>query len=477
MKTMMKREEILRVYHQGPDAVVTLFFETFAKQEKRIKQLEVRNAELEFRSKKNSKNSHKPPSTDGFMKPKTKSLRQKSDRKTGGQVGHKGHTLPLVENPHHVVRHPVVACSCCQEILVEEPVLRVKTRQVFDIPPITFEVTQHETERKVCPACLHTEESSFPSDVTNVVQYGPRVKQMIVYLTHQHHLSLVRTAEFFRDVCGQSMSQGTVHRILMSVGEQLKPAEDQLRKVLLQSPLAHVDETGIRHQGKTEWVHTFSTKQYVLQAHHKNRGKKAMDDIGLLPTYQGVVVHDGWASYWAYELCQHVLCNVHHLRELQGIYDQTQEVWAKEFMMFFREANKEKAQAKGQLSPSQLLAFEKQFEHLLQEGESLHPLAPKDPSKKGRTKQSTARNLLTRFRTHQQAVLAFLLHEDLPFDNNEAERDIRSLKLRQKISGTFRSDEGIENYLRTRSIVHTLRKQGKSVFHSLVSLLETGHFD
>ena len=201
---------------------------------------------------KNSKNSHKPPSTDGFMKPKTKSLREKSDRKTGGQLGHQGHTLHFVDDPHHVVRHSVVACSCCHATLAEEPVLRVKKRQVFDFPPITFEVTQHEIERKVCPMCFHTEESSFPSDATNVVQYGSHVKQLIVYLTHQHHLSLARTAEFFRDVCGQSISQGTIHQILMSVGEKLAPAEDQLRDILLQSPLAHVDETGIRHQGKTE---------------------------------------------------------------------------------------------------------------------------------------------------------------------------------------------------------------------------------
>jgi transposase len=463
---MMKREEILRVYHQGPDAVVQL-----------VSNMAARIQELEFRSKKNSKNSHKPPSTDGFMKPKTKSLRQKSDCKTGGQLGHHGHTLHLVDDPHHIVRHSVVACSCCHATLAEEPVLRVKKRQVFDLPPITFEVTQHEIERKVCPECFHTEESSFPSDATNVVQYGAHVKQLIVYLTHQHHLSLARTAEFFHDVCGQSISQGTIHQILMSVGEKLAPAEEQLREILLQSPLAHVDETGIRHQGKTEWVHTFSTKQFVLQAHHAKRGQKAMDDIGLLPAYQGMVVHDGWSSYWAYDSCRHVLCNVHHLRELQGIHDQTQEAWAQEFITFFREANKAKGQADGQLSPSQLLALEKQFEHLLHEGESLHPLAPKDSSKKGRTKQSTVRNLLTRFRTYQQAVLAFLLHEDIPFDNNEAERDIRSLKLRQKISGTFRSDEGITNYLRTRSVVHTLKKQGKSVFHSLPAILETGHFD
>ena len=473
----MNQKDILAVYEQGPEAVVALIQGIIDTYEKRIQSHEKRIQELEFRTKKNSKNSHKPPSTDGLRKPRPKSLRGKTGRKTGGQPGHIGHTLHQVEEPDFILYHRVSHCSCCYTSLEQEPVTRTKKRQVFDLPPIFLEVTQHETEQKVCPHCLHVEESTFPEDVTNVTQYGPRVQQLMVYLKYHQHLSLERTAEFFEDVCHRSISQGTINHVLKTVSERLQPLEEQMRQSILQSPVAHCDETGIRNQGKTEWVHTFSTDQLTLQYRHEKRGTKAIDDIGLLPSYQGIAVHDGWPSYFTYHKCQHVLCNVHHLRELQGIHDQTNEEWAKEMMDFLLIAKKIKAQANGQLSAEQLLAFEKEFERILTQGEHLHPPTQKEKTTRGRPKQSPSRNLLDRLRNYQDAVLAFLFHSDIPFDNNQAERDIRSIKVQQKVSGSFRSEYGADNFLRVKSIFSTLKKQGKSIFYSLQKLIETGTID
>jgi transposase len=462
----MNRNEILAVYKQGPEAVVSLVQGIITKYEQRIQ-------ELEFRTKKNSKNSHKPPSTDGLSKPKTKSLRGTSERKTGGQPGHIGHTLHQVDEPDVIIHHPVTHCSSCHTSLEQEPVTRTKKRQVFDLPPIFFEVTQHETEEKVCPQCLHVEESAFPESVTNGTQYGPRVQQLMVYLTYYQHLSLERTAEFFEDVCHRSISQGTINRVLKTVSERLEPLEEQLKESLVHAPVVHCDETGMRNKGKTEWVHTCSTDQLTLYYRHEKRGKKAMDDMGILPAYKGIAVHDGWKSYFAYDTCQHVLCNVHHLRELQGVYDQTKQPWAKDMMEFLLTAKQAKEQAPHQLEMSQLLAFEKEFERILTEGEQLNPLISKETPSRGRQKQSPARNLLNRLRKHQDAILSFLCHSAIPFDNNQAERDIRSIKVHQKISGSFRSDYGADNFLRVKSVISTLKKQGKSIFHALQEWMET----
>lgn len=426
-----------------------------------------------FSTKKNSQNSHKPPSTDGLNKPKTTSLRGKSERKTGGQPGHIGHTLHQVAEPDVIIHHPVTHCSGCHASLEQEPVLRTKKRQVFDIPPILLEVTQHETEQKICPHCQRVEESAFPVTVTNHTQYGPRIQQLIVYLKYHQHLSLERTAEFFEDVCHHPISQGTINRVLQVVSEKLRPLEAQLRTHLCQSPVVHCDETGFRNQGKTEWVHTVSTAHMTLQYRHEKRGKDAMDEIGFLPAYQGITVHDGWRSYFTYDSCQHVLCHAHHLRELQGIDEQTNQAWAKEMIDFLLMAKEAKAHAAGQLSAEQLMHFEKEFDRILAQGEQLNP-PPQKEKKRGRPKQSPARNLLDRLRNHRDAVLAFLIHPAIPFDNNQAERDIRSIKVQQKISGSFRSAYGADNFLRVKSVISTLKKQGKSVFHAIQELLETG---
>ncbi|MEH7464376.1 IS66 family transposase [Bacillus thuringiensis] len=460
----MNRKDILLVYKQGPNSVVNL-----------VETLCTRIQELEFNAKKNSKNSHKPPSMDGLQKPTTKSLREKTDRKTGGQPGHKGHTLSQVEHPDYVVVHPVTMCSCCQSSLENEPVSSKKVRQVFDIPPVSFEVLQHEVERKICPRCFHIEEAPFPKGVTNATQYGPNVQLMVNYLTQYQYLSLQRTAEFFRDVYQHSISQGTINRLIHSFSESLQEKEEEIRSEILASPIVHCDETGLRNQGKTEWVHTYSTPDLTIQYIHQNRGSVAMDEIGVMPAFTGIAVHDCWKSYFQYDKCQHVLCNVHLLRELRGILEQTKQEWAQEMADFLLKAKNQKET--GKLDAQKLVSLHREYETILAKGEESNPIRPKEKNVRGRQKQSLARNLLNRLTTYQNSILAFLLYPAIPFDNNQAERDIRPVKLRQKISGSFRSEYGARNYLRIRSYMSTIKKQGKSIFRCTKEWIETGELD
>jgi transposase len=487
----MDRNGILAAYHQGPEAVINLFVEIHTKQELRIHELETRNKqleetiqklkthiqELEANRKKNSTNSHKPPSTDGFQKPITRSLRGKTGRLTGGQPGHQGRTLQAVKQPDSIVVHQILRCTCCHTSLKKEPVIGTRKRQVFDLPATKIEVTQHEVEAKVCPHCLAFQEADFPKDVNQFVQYGSRIQALAVYLINYQMLSYSRTAAFFRDQFGQSISEGTLVNMNRTFGKRLPLLEQQLREEILQSPVVHFDETGIRTNGQLQWLHTMSTKDVTLQYVHPKRGKEAMDHIGILPAFSHIAVHDGWNSYFKYEQCRHVLCNAHLLRELQGIYDQTKEEWAQEMIELLRSAKVEKDRSNGRVDVSVLIRIEQAYERILQKGYQLHPDQIEPNPSRGRPKQHPSKNLLDRFTRDRDAILAFLTHEDIPFDNNQAERDIRMAKVKQKVSGSFRSEDGASLFSLTRSLIHTAQKQGKPIFHSIEKLIREGKAD
>lgn len=464
---MVSKSIILEAYNQGPDAVVALVFDICSQFEKRI-------SELESNAKKNSQNSHKPPSSDGLGKCNVTNTREKTDKKSGGQPGHKGHTLHQVENPNVIVTDTPEICTGCQTSLDNIEISGKKIRQVFDIPPIQFQVTQYEVESKVCPNCLRKNEGEFPIGVTNQTQYGPNVKKLAVYLTYRQSLSLKRTSEFFRDVFGRPINESTVNSILKNVSADLIPVANELENYILSSSVAYCDETGIRNKGKTEWVHTFSTHDATIQHVHPKRGFKAMEEINLIPQFTGRIMHDCWASYDKFTHCQHSVCNVHLLRELKGIYENKQECWAKEMIEFLVTSKKIKEAANGCLTLESLIKLQKRFQEILTKAMSLHPFQEKKDLKKGRQKQTRERNLIGRFIKYEDSILAFLDHPNIPFDNNQAERDIRPIKLRMKNSGSFRSDYGAENYLRVSSIFHTLIKQGKSIFGELDTFIRTG---
>jgi transposase len=484
-------EQIYHSYHLGLEAIQNLFMEEHLKSTVYIQQLEAENKQLketvaslqmeiqklQATTQKNSSNSHKPPSTDGCKKPITKSLRGKTGRKPGGQIGHKGYRLAPVEAPHHIVTHPISLCSKCQSSLEQEQTVSRKKRQVFDLPSTKIEVTQYESEGKVCSNCLSFEEGQFLPHVTKSVQYGPRIQALVVYLINYQMLSYSRTAAYIRDQFEHTISEGTLVHMNRVFGERLDVFEEKAKSHLLQSRIVHFDETGIRVNRERQWLHTMSTKDINLQVVHTKRGKEAMNEIGVLPQFSGIAVHDGWSSYFGYKQSQHILCNAHLLRDLQGIFEQTGEKWAENMKKLLCDAKQLKEQQEGKLTLWDLLEIEQAYEAILQDGTACHPPQPEQSTSQKRSKQSPSKNLWDRFVRDKDAILGFLTHADIPFDNNEAERDIRMAKVKQKVSGTFRTEEGARIFCLTRSFIQTAQKQGKPVFHTIEQLIREGTMD
>lgn len=487
----MTIEQICHSYHMGLEAIQNLFMEEYLKSTVYIQQLEAENKQLketvaslqmkiqklQATTQKNSSNSHKPSSTDGFKKPITKSLRGKTGRKSGGQIGHKGYRLAPVEAPDHIVTHPISLCSKCQSSLEQEQTVSRKKRQVFDLPSTKIEVTQYESEGKVCSNCLSFEEGQFLPHVTKSVQYGPRIQALVVYLINYQMLSYSRTAAYMRDQFGHTISEGTLVHMNRVFGERLDVFEEKVKSHLLQSRIVHFDETGIRVNRERQWIHTMSTKDINLQVVHTKRGKEAMNEIGVLPQFSGIAVHDGWVSYFGYKQSKHILCNAHLLRDLQGIFEQTGEKWAENMKKLLCDAKQLKEQQEGKLSLWDLLEIEQAYEAILQDGSSCHPSQLEKSTSQKRSKQSPSQNLWNRFVRNKDAILGFLTHADIPFDNNEAERDIRMAKVKQKVSGTFRTKEGARIFCLTRSFIQTAQKQGKPVFHTIEQLIREGTMD
>lgn len=433
--------------------------------------------DLEGQLAKNSHNSSKPPSTDGYQKPAPKSLRKPSGKRTGGQPGHPGATLKKVAQPDHLLIHPVEACQQCGSGLSYIPPQPARSRQVFDIPPVKMEVTQHQTETRRCPDCGHQSESSFPPEVKTEVQYGSRIRSFLLYLSQYQMLPFERTCQLVSDLFGQPISQGTLKNWIEQCFNHLEPTETQIREAIIASPVAHFDETGIRQQGKLHWLHAASTETLTFYGLHAKRGQAAMLDLGILENFTGHAVHDHWKSYFRFD-CQHSLCNAHHLRELTYLVEREQQTWAQSMMDLLLEAKQ-----LSETNPNHCLATDspaaisisERYDALIETGlaQNLPPPAPLPTDKKrGRRKQSKAKNLLDRLRDYKDDTLAFLYHPQIPFDNNLGERDMRMAKLKQKVSGCFRSTEGGNFFARIRGYISTLRKNNKNILASIESAFE-----
>ncbi|HEX9132673.1 MAG TPA: IS66 family transposase [Ktedonobacteraceae bacterium] len=445
-------------------------------QEQEIGLLKQQVQGLQERLKKDSHNSHLPPSSDRFGR-QPRSLRKKSGKKAGGQEGHAGNTLHLSETPDEVIVHAVERCGACQRDLRGVASQAVERRQVVDLPPKRLVITEHQAEHKVCPSCQQVTQAAFPEEVRAPVQYGPAFGAVAVYLVQQQLLPYERACEVMQDLLGPTMSVGTVQALVHRCAEQLVPVEERLKDALRQAEVLHQDETGLYVAGKRHWMHVSATEQLTHYQVHAKRGKEALDEIGILADFHGVSVHDGWQSYWQYA-CDHALCNVHHLRELTFLSEEQQQVWADQMITLLLDikAALEQARAQGRTSlhPLEVQDWKSQYEALLDEGYQANPPDPPPVIKKGRRKQSAARNLLDRLSTYQDAVLAFLDNFAVPFDNSLAERDIRMVKLQQKISGCFRSLPGAQAFCRIRGYLSTLRKQGLPVLSALEQAL-CGH--
>jgi hypothetical protein len=420
--------------------------------------------ELEARLAKDSHNSNKPPSSDGLVR-KTKSLRRRSGKKPGGQIGHRGDTLRLVATPDEVVQHRPVICSGCQTLLSDQsPVVVRERRQVHELPPLRLMVTEHQALHLQCPSCQRVTAAPFPVDVPSRAQYGPRLRALAVYLVEQQLVPYGRVRELLSDLFGAALSLGSMVEWVQQAAATLESVEAHVKVALSKVPVLHSDETGVRQAGRLAWVHVTSTKHLTHYAIHPKRGAEATTDIGILPNYQGVSVHDGWKPYRAHTSCRHALCNIHHLRELTFLHEQYGQQWAKDLKDLLREmkaaADQTRVAGAAQLSQTERQRFVARYEALLATGLAANPPPPRPAHHPGRQKQSPARNLLERLWLGQDQVLAFLGDLTIPFDNNQAERDLRMLKVQQKISGCFRSTRGGTAFVRIRSYLSSLSKQG-----------------
>lgn len=471
----LSREEFQAIYDAGPDAAYALIERLWTQQAEVIERLEARVKTLEDRLSQDSHTSSKPPSSDPPAK-KTRSLRGRSDRKPGGQPGHEGKTLPLVEMPDAVIVHPLTACPHCETTLETAPLVTVERRQVVELPPIQAHITEHQAEVKQCPHCGAISRGVFPAEVTAPVQYGPRLQAVGVYLTGYELLPYGRSGELMADLFGVPLSEGTLYRFMQAASEELRPTEMALKGALAKAAVAHFDETGGRIAGKLHWFHIASTERLTHYAWHAKRGQAAMTEIGILPGFLGIACHDAWASYFAFP-SPHSLCNGHHLRELAFLVERHSQPWAEAMAALLREAYRavEAAKVRGEtaLDPRIVEGFERRYREQIAEGYAANPPPERVPGRRGKVKQSTARNLLDRLSRYEPETLRFLHDFRVPFDNNQAERDVRMLKVQQKVSGGFRSEAGAKAFCRVRGYLSTARKQGHNILVALVEVFRS----
>jgi transposase len=447
-----------------------------------VASLEARILELEGQLNRNSQNSHQPPSSDGLKKPKrarTKSLRGKSKNRSGGQPGHTGHTLEASATPDKVVDHYPGQCSVCGGPLTPEPESPYQARQVHDLPtPSEPDVTEHRAHEQICPACRAKTQASFPEGVSAPVQSGPNMSAHVVYLRNQHFLPEARLSQIMKDLFNAAISTRTISQMTTRAAQVLAPVAACIREQIVRAPVKHLDETGCRVRKTLRWVHIACTKELT----HYRLGKR-----GDVPTdMTGIVVHDHWKSYLALPNVKHAFCNVHHLRECQALIENEKEEWARQMAILLRRAChvvKLSREHDKPLRPRFIERIERRYDQILQMGleyhEALPPLErqrtkppglkangqPKKP--RGKIPLRIGHNLLLRFKQFKDATLRFLHDPTVPFDNNLGENAARMVKLKDKVSGCSRTEEGAEEFLTIRSVISTAQKQGEGVLKTL----------
>lgn len=429
----------------------------------RVEQLETENIELRRRLGLHSENSHKPPSSAGYAK--KPAFEKPAGGKVGGQTGHPGKTLELVAKPDSAQQHWPNQCPNCQKQLPQQGTI-VARRQVFDLPQPRLQIHEHQLMEATC-CCGCKVRGLFPESVLAPVQYGPRLLALSSLLNTDYRLPFAKISALFGDLFGYEVNESTAWAANAGLYEALDPVETTIKEALQNSPLIHVDETGLRVKGKLHWLHVACNQVFTYLFVHVKRGKIAIEsDQSILATFSGWLIHDCWQSYFGLTNVRHGLCGAHLIRELQALLESGSQ-WAALMQTFLLDAYK--ASRDGPIALDQQVQWQSRYERICQDGLAQEP--PPQARPRGRPKQSKGRNLLNRLVEHQSAVLAFAFEVGVPFTNNQAERDLRPAKVKQKVSNCFRTETGAAHYARIAGFVSTMRKNKQDVLAQLTNVL------
>jgi transposase len=454
-----------RLSHEQKDDIIRLLFPLIAE----VRRLSARVAELEARLSKDSHNSSKPPSSDGLAK-KSASPNTPSGKKPGAQPGRVGKTLERSTHVDTTINHPLPQHCTCGASLTRSAQVLSERRQVIDIPVARYLVTEHCTWQTRC-TCGQVHQSAFPAEVTEAVQYGPNVRALAVHLTHGQLLPLARSAQLITELYGLSVSPGSVHAWSDQASHTLLPKVADIAQMLIGLPVVGADESGLRVACRLHWLHTVASEKLTWYGVHAQRGLPAIEAHGILPKLLGTAVHDCWGPYWRLNNCLHALCNAHLLRELTFQRETTRQRWPQRIMdLLIR--SRDYCMAARQAGQTALSAWRIRrifgdYHAILDRALIRNPRAARQDKRRGRVKQSLAFNLINRMREHADAVLRFVADLRVPFTNNLAERAIRMPKVKQKISGCFRTLAGAQTFCVIRSYLDTMHKQGHNMFNVL----------
>ena len=437
-----------------------------------IEELNKTVAELKEQLNKNSKNSSKPPSSDGYKKPNPKSLREKTGKKQGGQNGHGGSHLITTVEPDNIEQHKPSACEGCQHYdKCKDKACVTETRTVIDAV-VDVDITAHQQLTIKCPMSGDILKGEFPEDVKGPIQYGENLQSIVVALNTIGAMGINRIHTILGNIFNIPLSTGVIYNMVERCADSVTDTVESIRQMAIDSDLENFDETGTRVDKKTMWVHAACNREFTYLYLSRKRGTEAMDEGGILPRFKGIAVHDCWRPYWKYEGILHAICNAHILRELKGVIENhPEQVWAakleKLLKKMFQAKEKAIAADKQQLSYSQLHRFDKEYDSIIAIALNENPLSEAPQGKSGRKKKGKVLALIERLRDYKESVCLFIHDFKVPFTNNQAEQDIRIMKIKTKVSGCFRTETGAKNYLKIMSYVGTAKKQGINPFEAI----------
>ncbi len=468
----MTKTQFGKVFKEGFEAA----WQEFNKLQATIKE---QNRQLNL----NSSNSSKPPSSDinKTAKSQKNNSRKKTRKKSGGQKGHKGTTLQAVKHPDKTIPHTPSHCQCGYNFNPGDIIIKQETRQVIDIPKPEIKTTSHVVTVLECPCCGTETKGEFPENVNAPVQYGIGLKARVVYLMVYQLIPYKRTADLLETMHRLAISEGTLKNILEDFAGRIEIPVEFIKQQIIDSEVAHFDESGLYTEGRRDWLHVAATDLYTFYFHHELRGFEATEAMGILENFQGTAVHDFWKTYYKYEHILHSLCNSHHMRDLQGLFDNDNLPWSLDMKSFLSAAKKivDLAKEAGQteLDKELITEMENEYQQIIDEGYKLIP--PPPPRKKGQRgpiKKGRARRLLERLDEKRGEIIDFIYDFSKPFDNNQAERDIRMIKVKQKISGTFRSSAMAKFFCKIRSYISTAIKHGENVYDAIAGVFNDDIF-